>query len=131
MTEISDESVISIPLRNLIAMGAGLVMATTAYVTITTRLTQLEHAQQMQSVEVARNTDFTVTWPKEGLLQADVEQFARLDTIETDLDEIRLIRNEINEIKITLGIIENRSSVTEDKVQELFNLWNAKLAEKD
>ena len=106
-------------------------MATTAYVTITTRLTQLEHAQQMQSVEVARNTDFTVTWPKEGLLQADVEQFARLDTIETDLDEIRLIRNEINEIKITLGIIENRSSVTEDKVQELFNLWNAKLAEKD
>lgn len=131
MTEISDESVISIPLRNLIAMGAGLVMATTAYVTITTRLTQVEHAQQMQSVEVARNTDFTVTWPKEGLLQADVEQFARLDTIETDLDEIRLIRNEINEIKITLGIIENRSSVTEDKVQELFNLWNAKLAEKD
>ena len=131
MTEISDESVISIPLRNLIAMGAGLVMATTAYVTITTRLTQLEHAQQMQSVEVARNTDFTVTWPKEGLLQADVEQFARLDTIETDLDEIRLIRNELNEIKITLGIIENRSSVTEDKVQELFNLWNAKLAEKD
>lgn len=131
MTEISDESVISIPLRNLIAMGAGLVMATTAYVTITTRLTQLEHAQQMQAVEVARNTDFTVTWPKEGLLQADVEQFARIDTIETDLEEIRLIRNELNEIKITLGIIENRSSVTEDKVQELFNLWNAKLAEKD
>lgn len=131
MTEISDESVISIPLRNLIAMGAGLVMATTAYVTITTRLTQLEHAQQMQSVEVARNTDFTVTWPKEGLLQADVEQFARLDTIETDLEEIRLIRNEINEIKITLGISDNRSSVTESKVQELFNLWNAKLAEKD
>jgi len=131
MTEISSESVISIPLRNLIAMGAGLVMATTAYVTITTRLTQLEHAQQMQSVEVARNTDFTVTWPKEGLLQADVEQFARLDTIETDLEEIRLIRNEINEIKITLGISDNRSSVTESKVQELFNLWNAKLAKKD
>ena len=131
MTEISDESVISIPLRNLIAMGAGLVMATTAYVTITTRLTQLEHAQQMQSVEVARNTDFTVTWPKEGLLQADVEQFARLDAIETDLEEIRLIRNEINEIKITLGISDNRSSVTESKVQELFNLWNAKLAKKD
>jgi hypothetical protein len=34
MAEINDNTTVEIPLRNLVALGAGLVMATTAYVTL-------------------------------------------------------------------------------------------------
>ena len=37
MPEIDDNTKVAIPLRNLVALGAGIVMATTAYVTLDTR----------------------------------------------------------------------------------------------
>ena len=48
MAEIDDNTRVAIPLRNLVALGAALVMATTAYVTLDTRLLSLEHAQDIQ-----------------------------------------------------------------------------------
>ena len=38
MPEIDDNTKVAIPLRNLVALGAGIVMATTAYVTLDSRI---------------------------------------------------------------------------------------------
>jgi hypothetical protein len=43
MAELNEDTTVEIPLRNLVALGAGLVMATTAYITLNTRITTVEH----------------------------------------------------------------------------------------
>ena len=48
MPEIDDNTKVAIPLRNLVALGAGIVMATTAYVTLDTRIISIEHGQEIQ-----------------------------------------------------------------------------------
>ena len=52
MPEIDDNTKVAIPLRNLVALGAGIVMATTAYVTLDTRITTVEHSQEIQDMNI-------------------------------------------------------------------------------
>jgi len=75
-----------------------------------------------------------VTWPKEGLLAADVQQNSRLDSIEVlakeQSQDVRQIQADINELKIVLGIAERQSEIDQAKIQELFDLWNSRLAKE-
>jgi hypothetical protein len=58
MPEIDDNTKVAIPLRNLVALGAGIVMATTAYVTLDTRITTVEHSQEIQDMNIQENSAF-------------------------------------------------------------------------
>lgn len=133
MTEINDNTTITLPIRNLVALAFGLVVATTAWVSLTGRLQSQEHAIEMLAAEVALNSNFRVMWPKEGLLAADVQQNSRLDSSEASAKDhaldLRAIQSSMNDIKVTLAIIENRSSVSESKIETLYELYNTKLTE--
>ena len=130
---VSDTSLITLPLRNLIAIAFGLVVASTAYVTMNQEITQHGHELLMQQSEIDMNSNFRVTWPKEGLLAADVQQNSRLDSIEAQNKEhskdLRDLQASINEIKVTLGVIEAQSATAEQKIERLYTLYNEKLTE--
>ena len=130
---VSDDSLITLPLRNLVAIAFGLVIASTAYVTMNQEITQHSHELLMQQSEISMNSNFRVTWPKEGLLAADVQQNSRLDSIEAQNKEhskdLRDLQASINEIKVTLGVIEAQSATAEQKIERLYNLYNEKLTE--
>ena len=87
----------------------------------------------MQQSEIDMNSNFRVTWPKEGLLAADVQQNSRLDSIESQNKEhskdLRDLQASINEIKVTLGVIEAQSATAEQKIERLYTLYNEKLTE--
>jgi septal ring factor EnvC (AmiA/AmiB activator) len=130
---VSDDSLITLPLRNLVAIAFGLVIASTAYVTMNQEITQHSHELLMQQSEISMNSNFRITWPKEGLLAADVQQNSRLDSIEAQNKEhtkdLRDLQASINEIKVTLGVIEAQSATAEQKIERLYNLYNEKLTE--
>ena len=63
MPEIDDNTRVAIPLRNLVALGAGIVMATTAYVTLDTRIISIEHGQEIQNMNILENSAFVREWP--------------------------------------------------------------------
>lgn len=130
---MSDDSLITLPLRNLVAIAFGLVIASTAYVTMNQEITQHSHELLMQQSEIDMNSNFRVTWPKEGLLAADVQQNSRLDSIEAQNKEhskdLRDLQASINEIKVTLGVIEAQSATAEQKIERLYTLYNEKLTE--
>ena len=130
---VSDDSLITLPLRNLVAIAFGLVIASTAYVTMNQEITQHGHELLMQQSEIDMNSNFRVTWPKEGLLAADVQQNSRLDSIESQSKEhskdLRDLQASINEIKVTLGVIEAQSATAEQKIERLYTLYNEKLTE--
>ena len=88
--EINDQSVISIPLRNLIAIIVAVGFAVTGYFNVTGRISFLEHNLEMQGVHVDQNSEFRVKWPRGelGALPDDAEQNMRLNQLEKQLDEL-------------------------------------------
>ena len=67
MPEISDETKVTVPLRNLIGLGASLVVATAAYVTLNSRITTLEHGQSIQDMTIKKTQHLYVSglWDSE------------------------------------------------------------------
>lgn len=88
--ELSDQSIISIPLRNLIAIIVAVGFAVTGYFNVTGRISFLEHNLEIQKVFVDQNSNFRVKWPlgELGALPDDAQQNMRLDQLEKQLDEL-------------------------------------------
>ena len=133
MTALDEHSVITLPIRNLLAMAFAIAVVTAGWVNTDSRITANTHDIELQSTTVALNSDFRQTWPTQGLLPADVQQTSRLDAAELVMSnqatDLRELQREINHLKVTLGIIENRSSVAESKIESLYTLYNDKLVQ--
>jgi len=82
MTELNDNTSITIPLRNLLALVAGTAIAVTGYFHVTERVTMLEHDQNMLIKDVSANSKWIVEWEKEGLLPADIIQNSKIEFLE-------------------------------------------------
>ena len=93
MVDLNENTNINIPLRNLLALIFMVAVSVTGYVNVTTRITQLEHSQNIRDVEMGANTEFRIKWPRGelGALPEDAEQNLRLQYIEKHLDEVEKI----------------------------------------
>jgi hypothetical protein len=105
MAEISDDTKVTVPLRNLIGLGGALVIATAAYVTLNSRITTLEHGQSIQDMTIKENAAFVREWPLgiRGSLPEDLMQNAKIMTLEEQSKEVRELRTKINELEIETG----------------------------
>ncbi len=93
MVNLNDNTNVNIPIRNLIALIFAAAISATAYVNVTTRITQLEHDRNLRDVEIGANTEFRIKWPRGelGALPEDAEQNLRLQYIEKHLSEVQKI----------------------------------------
>jgi len=83
MPSINDNTTITIPLRNLLALVAGTAIAVTGYFHVTERVTMLEHDLVMVTAKVKDNSTWIIDWEKEGLLPADIIQNNKLEFLES------------------------------------------------
>ena len=88
MPSIDDNTSITIPLRNLLALVAGTGIAVTGYFHVTERVTMLEHDQNMLIRDVEGNSKWIVDWEKEGLLPADIIQNNKIEFLESRVSKI-------------------------------------------
>ena len=88
--KLSDNSEITIPIRNLIALIIATAIGVMSYSNITKRLSFLEHSLVLQSVEVEQNSEFRTLWPRGelGALPDDAEQNIRLTFLEKQLEGV-------------------------------------------
>ena len=115
MAEIDDNTRVAIPLRNLVALGAGLVMATTAYVTLDTRLLSLEHAQDIQDLVISENSAFVREWPLglRGALPDDLIQNAKIMALEERNSEIDELQKQLNRMEVEIGRLNAQIDLAE------------------
>ncbi len=115
MPEINDNTAVEIPLRNLIALGFGIVMATTAYVTLDTRITGVEHGHEMHQMQIQDNADFVREWPLglRGALPDDLIQNANIMALEERNTEINDLRKQLNRIEVEIGRLEAQFEAAE------------------
>jgi len=132
MPEINDNTAVEIPLRNLIALGFGIVMATTAYVTLDTRITGVEHGYDMHAMQIKDNADFVREWPLglRGALPDDLIQNANIMALQKKSEEMDALEDEVRRLEIELGRLRSHTETQEQKIETLFDLWNSGQAGK-
>ena len=88
--KVSDSSVISIPLRNLVAIIIGVSVAVSGYFALTQRLDMIEKDTDIMRVFVDQNSEFRVKWPRGelGALPDDAEQNMRLNHLEKQVEKL-------------------------------------------
>ena len=89
-TRVSENTEVSLPLRNMISLIAGASLATWAYFGIVERLNNIETAQTMMNSDLEMNTEFRIKWPRGemGSLPADSEQFMLIEHLALELEKL-------------------------------------------
>ena len=88
---LNEDSEVTIPVRNLVALVVATAVAVMGYFQITERLNFLERNNEMLTISVDQNSEFRVLWPRGelGALPDDAEQNIRLNYLESMLQEVR------------------------------------------
>ena len=101
--KVSDNTNIQLPLRNLISIIAGVAVAVWAYFGIIERLNTIETNGKLMIVDVEKNTEFRIKWPRGemGSLPADSEQFLLIEDTIVDLEKLTtrvddMMNNKVN-----------------------------------
>ena len=81
--ELNENTGITIPIRNLVAMIVFTCISTMAYFSVQERLNILEHALDKTQMDINQNSEFRVKWPRGelGSLPADARQDMLLEYI--------------------------------------------------
>ena len=105
---INESTDVTIPIRNLVAMVAATSIATMAYFGIQERLNTLEHSLDKSQMEIERNTEFRILWPRGelGSLPDDARQDMMIEGLQIDVIGLRQIEEEVHELTIRVGTIE-------------------------
>ena len=99
--DISDNTAISMPVRNMLAIIGAVAVGVWAYFGVLERITMLEtksvlsekdlnqHVERIEA-EVVKNTEFRIKWPRGemGSLPADSEQFMLIEDLYGSVEKI-------------------------------------------
>ena len=107
--DINESTDVTIPIRNLIAMVAATSIATMAYFGIQERLNKLEHSLDKSQMEIERNTEFRILWPRGemGALPDDARQDMLIEGVQMDVDDLRTIQKDVHDLTIRIGTMES------------------------
>ena len=93
---MSDDSIIAIPLRNLLAIIFSVAVAVVGYFEVTNRISMTERHISLMEQELQLNSEFRIGWPlgEFGALPTDAEQNRELLAIK---DRMEMMWEEIEE----------------------------------
>ena len=100
--DVSDQTAISMPMRNLLSIITAVAIGVWAYFGVLERITMLEtksvlsekdlnqHVERIEA-EVVKNSEFRIKWPRGemGSLPADSEQFMLIEHIAGQVEQIQ------------------------------------------
>ncbi len=90
--KISDNTSISMPMRNLLAILAAVAMGIFAYTEITTRLTSLETSRELFNADLLKKSEQKPTDQEQFMLLEDL--YKTVEKIETRIED--MMHNKVN-----------------------------------
>ena len=127
--KISDNTSISMPMRNLISIMAAVAIGVWAYFGVTERITMLETKSQLAEKDVnqaverleseqTKNSEFRIKWPRGelGSPPADSEQFMLIEHIAGQVEKIQnrmedMMNNGVNITRLQQDVKDLRADV--------------------
>ena len=89
--KVSDNTAISMPMRNLLSILAAVGIGVWAYFGIIERLKNVETQSTLMKSDLEKAVEFSIKWPRGelGSLPADSEQFLLIESLLTDVEDIQ------------------------------------------
>ena len=127
--KISDQTSISMPMRNLLSIMAAVAIGVWAYFGVTERITMLETKSQLAEKDVnqaverleseqTKNSEFRIKWPRGelGSPPADSEQFMLIEHIAGQVEKIQnrmedMMNNGVNITRLQQDVKDLRADV--------------------
>ena len=88
--KVSDNTAISMPMRNLLSILAAVGIGVWSYFGIVERLNNIETQGKLMLSDVEKNTEFRIKWPRGemGSLPADSQQDMLIEFMATQLESV-------------------------------------------
>jgi len=124
--KVSDNTAISMPMRNLLSILAAVGVGVWAYFGVIERLNNVETQNTLMHSDLEKAVEFSIKWPRGelGSLPADAEQFMLLEMVsgqveklETRLDD--MMHNAVNIKRLQEDMKEARENIEllKDKIR--------------
>ena len=130
--DISDQTAISMPMRNLISIVIAVAVGVWAYFGVLERITMLEtkstlaEKDLMQAVEtisadLEKNTEFRIKWPRGemGSLPADSEQFMLIEHIAGQVESIQKSMEDMMNNGVNIKRLQEDVKILREDVEKL------------
>jgi len=102
--DISDNTAISMPVRNMLAIIGAVAIGVWSYFGITEKLNQHGTKLTLMTSDLEKNTEFRIKWPRGemGSLPADSEQFMLIEDLYKSMEKVEknLEQNMTNKVNI-------------------------------
>ena len=122
---VSDNTAISMPMRNLLSILAAVAVGVWAYFGVIERINSIENDNVLMKKDLDQAVEFSIKWPRGevGSLPADSEQFLLIESLLGDVEYIQL---EIKESRHNAVNID-RLQKDVDKILEAIDILKDKV----
>ena len=130
--DISENTAISMPMRNLISIVAAVAVGVWAYFGVLERITMLETKAQLSekdlnqvtetlSADIEKNNEFRIKWPRGelGSPPADSEQFMLIEHIAGQLESIQESMEDMMNNGVNIKRLQEDVKILRDDVEKL------------
>ena len=130
--DISDNTAISMPMRNLLSIVAAVAVGVWAYFGVLERITMLETKSTLaekdlnQAIEtigtdLEKNTEFRIKWPRGemGSLPADSEQYMLIEHIAGQLESVQKQMEDMMNNGVNIKRLQEDVKILREDVEEL------------
>ena len=130
--DLSDNTAISMPMRNLLSIIAAVAVGVWAYFGVLERITILEtnsklaekdlnqHVERLEA-DLTKNTEFRIKWPRGemGTLPADSEQYMLIEDIYGSIEKIEKHIDSMMNNKINIEFLRKQMDKVLEDIEEL------------
>ena len=130
--DISDQTAISMPMKNLISIVAAVAVGVWGYFGLVERLTllemqnasltkDLEHAGQKLTADIEKNNEFRIKYPRGELGQSsqDIEQFMLIEDLYTTVDRMQKHLDSMANNKINIEFLNKQMEKAQNNIEAL------------
>ena len=130
--DVSDQTAISMPMKNLIAIVSAVAVGVWAYFGVIERLNKLETQSVLLEKdmsaederlhnEVTKNTDFRIRYPRGELGQSsqDIEQFMLIEDLYKSVDRMQKHLDDMANNKVNIEFIKEQMEKAQNSIEKL------------
>ena len=130
--KISDNTSISMPMRNLLSILAAVAVGVWGYFGLVERLTllemqnasltkDLEHAEQKLTADIEKNNEFRIKYPRGELGQSsqDIEQFMLIEDLYKTVDRMQKHLDSMSNNKINIEFLSKQMEKAQSNIEKL------------
>ena len=125
--DISDNTAISMPVRNMLAIIGAVGIGVWSYFGITEKLNQHSTTLTLMQSDLEKNTEFRIKWPRGemGSLPADAEQFLLIEDSIVEIEKLvtrvdDMMNNKVNIERLIKDVdkLTEQLEILKDKVRD-------------